>query len=565
MYYNESNMIGLQNYYENNKNMFFKLNEEQKNVVNDYINFEVKDKINSIANLMHGYDLKGISYSPENDTLSFGLEDRTGKFLSLNTAELKNLLGATGEIIRCYAVASVNELKYCVYILTADLTNEYINGEYPMIPYAIKELGIMNNYDLFINKFITCGMVLPKFLKDYFNNNLRNEFAFHIFERSICEVLKKNELTQDEKQIYYTNNAEYIKEARQKIMVTYNEAERLMLAVRLVNFADVYEMTSRHETINIMNLVKASMHEVYYVHAKNGDRIATKREKRQLIDGIYKKELYFMPLDKRELLLYYAWAITNNYHLINKLVVWDKNITVIDDVAWIKINEALNYLKSSQFLKIDVYELQKGIKETVYPNKADDEIRDPKLDNKLKEVYNKYKNVKNDSYAKMITDIANKAIKYGDVLSEKQIAVINRAYDSMLNDNKSYNKYGTEIEEKINALFNFFAYKKTDFQYNFLHTILQYKKCSVKQKDLIDQWYDEMQEQKKSMLHVDEIDLSDEEENTEVPNRVQEYSKDSSDMFIDDMPNENEKEQRSIEQNVVAPVIDPSKLMWGGN
>jgi hypothetical protein len=261
---------------------------------------------------------------------------------------------------------------------------------------------------------------------------------------------------------------------------------------------------------DIRVMANASMKEAYYIKAKNGERLATVNEKKQLVQGIFKKEVYFLPKEKREKLLYFTWACTGEHKWINKLNTWGEDVAITSDLAWGEIGEAIKYLRSAEFLKIDVLELQKGLKDIKYLAKADDEVIDNSNKDKIKTVYSKYKD-KTDDYGKLVADICRKSLKYGTVLSEKQLRVVMKAYENLSVESESaYNKFDGELKQRMQDMMYFFSYKKTDFKYNFMSSILKNKICSAKQKALIDEWYADYLEQKRLVAPVMEIGDDDE-------------------------------------------------------
>lgn len=520
MYYNENNNSGLQSFYFNtsDKQLLESLSEAQRILVIKYIKDITKYRANSLSG-MGMYTLEGCIYDINTGEMTYNIHSMIGDgTISVDGVKLKEMLGSVGEIIKSYGHEALMEIKYCCYINSIGAYNEYVSEQYDMIHNVFNVLIINNQLDELVAEFAKHKLVLPRFLKNYFNTTLKEQYRRTVYEKAICNILNKNEMSDSDKYGYYNNNCVFIEEMREKIMTEFDSTKRLELASRLIAFTELFVGLTNYGKNDLMMMAKASRHEVYWVHAKNGDRLATKNEKKRLVNGIFKKEVLFLPKDKRELLLYFVWACTNDFKLIKPFTMWDSNITVTSEVAWIKLNEAIKYLMSSQFLKVDVLELKKGLIETKYLSKADDEIIDNSLDNKLQVVYNKYKD-RSDSYSKLITDIAKRAMKYKAVLSEKQVAIILKAYETAIStSDEEYNKFDTDLLLKMNELMDFFSYKKTDFEYKFMTDIIKKRRCSIKQRDLILQWYDSLIEKKNSMLEVDEIGADDDYTDIEVMN-----------------------------------------------
>lgn len=507
MYYSENNNSGLQSFYSNtsDKELLGSLSDEQQKLVIKYIKDITKYRANSLSN-MGLYTFDGCIYDIGTGDMKYTLHNMLGdEYLTVDVDKLKELLGALGEIIKSYAYEALLDIRYCCYINKIGAYNEYVNDQYNMINYVFNVLVINNTLDEFCDSFISHKLVLPKYLKDYFNTSLKGQYRRRVFEDAICSILSKRELSQDDRLGYYNDKCLFIKNMRDKIMGEFDHTKRLELASRLISFTELYMGLTNGGKNDLMSMVNASKHDVYWVHAKNGDRLATKNERKRLVNGIFKKELYFLPKEKRELLIYFVWACTGEFKLIRSFALWDSNVDIIGDIAWIKLNESIKYLRSSQFLKVDILELKKGLIETKYLNKADDEIIDNSLDDKLQVVYNRFKD-RTDSYSKMVTDISKKAMKYKAVLSEKQVAIILKAYESVISAPiEEYNKFDVDLHKKMIELMEFYSYKKTDFEYKFMQDIIKKKKCSIKQKELILQWYDGYLEKVNNMLEVDEI------------------------------------------------------------
>ena len=570
MYYNENNNSGLQSFYFNtsDKQLLESLSEQQRKLVIKYIKDITTYRANSLSS-MGMYTFEGCEYNIETGEMTYIVHSiLDGETTSVDGAKLKEMLGSVGEIIKSYGHEALIEVKYCCYINIVGAYDEYVADQYNMLHNVFNVLAINTKMDELIDGFAKNKLVLPRFLKNYFNSTLKEQYRRAVYERAICNILNKNELSDTDKVGYYATNCVFINEMRERIIAEFDNTKRLELASKLITFTELYLGLTNGGKNDLMAMVKASRHEVYWVHAKNGDRLATKNEKKRLVNGIFKKEVLFLPKEKRELLLYFVWACNGEFKLIKPFTMWDSNITVTSEAAWIKVDEAIKYLRSAQFLKVDVLELKKGLIETKYLNKADDEIVDNSLDNKLQVVYNKFKD-RNDSYSKLVTDIAKKAMKYKAVLSEKQVAIILKAYETAIaTSDEEYNKFDTDLLMKMNELLDFFSYKKTDFEYKFMTDIIKKKKCSMKQKDLIMQWYDSLLEKKRSMLEVDEIGSDDDYSDIEVMNdrlKDREALSNIDDFEIPDLDTEEPKVSNSKKYNSSLDSVMPDMsngLVW---
>lgn len=514
MYYKENNNSGLQIFYSmhSDKSLIDTLNSDQLRVSEEYIKFITRHRVGALR-VPGGYTFNGSEYNLKDGTVKYRLGTQS-EDLVVDGDKLKELLNAFGEIIKCYTEEAFKEIKYSCYINMEGLYDDYVADAYPMLRNVFKVMGINTELDAQCQKFIDCRLILPKYLRTYFENNLKERYRSVIYETAICKSLGKKVLLDKERDVYYGDKCLFISEMREKIMTEDDELNRLMLAARLVSFTELYNgLTDYGKCQRMEAMAEASMKEVYYVHAKNGDRLATKNEKKQLVDGIYKQEVFYLPKEKREKLLYFTWAVTGKTHWINKFTSWGNDVQVSSEIAWLEIEKSIQYLRSAEFLKVDVLELKKGFKEIKYLDSAEDEIIDKSNADKIKIVYNKFRD-RTDSYGKMVADIARKATRYGQVLSAKQMNVILKAYEQVsVESEDSYNKYSDSLLVKMQEMLNFFSYKKTDFQYTFMQSIIKKKSCSLKQKNLIDQWYKEYEdiknERKENETEVFELDGDD--------------------------------------------------------
>ena len=88
-------------------------------------------------------------------------------------------------------------------------------------------------------------------------------------------------------------------------------------------------------------------------------------------------------------------------------------------------------------------------------------------------------------------------------------SVVKKAYESIIkNEDNTYNKYDSSVEEKIKELLDFYDYDSKSFNYKILTQVLANKRCSIKQLNIINDIYDKYLERKDDIIEVDAIDDS---------------------------------------------------------
>lgn len=557
MYYSEKDSAGLYSVYSSIglRNLISKLNKEQCKLVLSYIGKITKYRMNTIGYPGMEYILSDCIINVDDESIEYILTSKfSGEEIKINSQKLHETAGGIGTIIDSYANEALREAKYVAYINYNDSYSEYVNKNYPFISDVFTNMLAYGDIELLIKEFVDNKLVLPKLLKDYFNTNLKERYFKEKYERSIKEILNNSE--SELNPMYSNQNIWFIQKMREKIQLETDSIKRLELAARQVAFVDLYDGLSGHGKIDLNIMAKASKQDVYWMHAKNGDRLATVNEKKQYVPGIFKKEVFFIDPEKREKLLYFVWACYKDSRWIKKFSSFDENTDITSNEVWLILSEAIKYLRSSDFLKVDILELKKGLHEIKYLRKADDEVENTGEKNKLKEVYKAYKD-RTDSYAKLVSDIARKALKYNTVLSEKQMNVINKAYDSVINTDDSYNKFDAQVLARIQEILNFFDFKKTDFKYKVLTQVKDKKVCSLKQLELINEWYDEYKEKKSSVISVDEID-----DDLDVENDTT-YASDSID--VDDIDDGSEVVETRTVTNKPAFNFPMGDLIWNNS
>lgn len=519
----------LQEFYsgfKDEKSLFKELNNEQLTVCRKYFTQITKYKAESIEGkplALNGYEyvsaicnlnetIKCINKQKETESSYVGYIVKklsTNEELRVTSDMLDTLMSGRNMMIKSIADSTLIELKYITYISTIGSTDDYIRDKTRRLALALDDKTITDRFIGMYKDFYMAYLPLPQYLVDRFNQKVDVQYQKNTFER--CTKA----FTKDISSVTLYNNAitDY---GRMIIVNSHDHLEQLRYAELIVNYSKAYIKISRHEKIDLMLFVKAGMQRVYYVHAANGDRLATKNEQKLLVSACFKKDIYFIPEDKLNLIKVFVWAHTGKFELLRsagypvndylgrKVEARECYKILFDSAILEALEQSIKYLTSNEFLQNDVNDLAKGLKPIQYLESAEDEIKDLGLKVKLEKVKKECANSTN-SYYKMAYDIAFKALKFNDmVLSVKQMNVINKMYETLVSDkDNSNNKFSDELMEMINAITEYNRYKRGTFMYKLIDGIVSHKRCSEKQYNIIEVEYDKI----KSVLDeaVDEI------------------------------------------------------------
>lgn len=475
------------------------INQEQLKALQTYVEFVTVERAKSIVGFK--YTLKSLKVSNWFENVTYKIDPIEHELESLDS------LGTYGKLVSSLYEQAIREVRYVIYIQDSGKYNEFKDREYPMLESSFKLFGVRKTEEYEINNFNKLGLALPNYYLSYYNSGMGARYKEQIYGVSLVKA-SECEITDQEFAIYNTNRCYFISEMRKAIITEYDEPRRLLLASRLIKYFKLYTGITGNERIDVMSMYNASRKEVYYIKAKNGDRIATINEKNQLVKGIYKKDMLFIPEEKRNLLAYFTWSVNGNYSIIKRLDTIKRTDELTSDTVWNYLEKSIEYLSSNEFLEHDILDLKKGLNSIRYPSSADDEVIDRACEDKIIKVYDVYKDLPKNTYNTMVCDIARKAIKYSATLSQKQLSVINSAYDKLIYQRDSLDRFNDELVENMQSLFDFYSYKKSSFHYRFLKDILKNKRCTEKQYKLIEQWLDQLKEDRSSFIKVETIDTS---------------------------------------------------------
>lgn len=424
---------------------------------------------------------------------------------------LKGLIPSNWSLIEAVSIGTLEELKYLVYLKVSNNTRNYIEYNYTRLPLALRNKYCNHPDRDACEKFYSLFLALPEYLVDIYNTKIDTIYQKEIFKQVT------NKFSQSEQDLLDVLNSQcqIVSLCRQIIVNTFEEDKQNRVGELLCNYVKIYNKLTNNGKVDLMNLVKAGLQQVVYVKAKNGDRIATKSEKKAMVSACYKKNIFFIDQVNWNKLMVFTWANNGNVDLLIKsgTVTYqdvidiknngdDFNSYFIDnntDKVISILEDAMDYMISPSFLKEDIINLRKGTKAIEYLDSAEDEIRDMGLVKKLEVVKKATAGDNLNSYNKMAYDIAFKALKYGNPLTEKQTKVINTVYENVIAKDKPNqgepdvnNKFSQQLVSMMLVLNEYNQYKAGTFMYNLIDSIKKKQKCSQKQYNIIESEYEKI-------------------------------------------------------------------------
>ena len=334
----------------------------QKQLCENYVARYIIDRINTIGYYNTDYILTEVHL--EDSNVSFTVKSNiTGETKVVSGPILRDYLpNGLGSLALSCADDLVSDILYVAYINHIKAFDEYVNNEYMYARDLVNVVKAVNTNEIAIYSFWMNALVLPKRLRDYLETKLKFRYFNEVLVDNIKKVLNVNEVDTNFLEMCKTNNVKFIKDIRKKLISVTDPDMRFELASRLVTFTELYDGLSNHGAIDLNIMANASLKKAVYVHAPNGDRLATLRERSSCVKELFKKDIYFLAPDKREKLLYFVWACYGNDNLISKFSKL-KSSDITSNEVWEVLFPAIQYLRSSEFLKVDILKLQEGLKE----------------------------------------------------------------------------------------------------------------------------------------------------------------------------------------------------------
>lgn len=316
----------------------------------------------------------------------------------------------------------------------------------------------------------------------------------------------------------------------------------------LMKFNDTYKNLKKLGLSDFYKFVNSASETIYYTKAKNGDRIATKKEIENMVSELYTQEKVYLPEKYYRMLRLFGWAIFGDEKMYKdtKCTYAEEELEKVICSGKL-MAETLDWLNDIDRFKTAILAIKDHLKDREYPDTAVDEISE---EVSIKEVINflymyEKRNTKDALFATAF-DIADKAVTYKKYnVSIKQAYTMRKAYN-ILTGKVSYKDIDgadEDISNKINVLLKNKddpALERQEFAFKVIGTVLKYNKISEKQKKVINNAYEAFNGTdaiNQNNTIVDEVFIEDNKDTKKVN---EEDTESNEDYFMDSKNNDND-------------------------
>lgn len=284
----------------------------------------------------------------------------------------------------------------------------------------------------------------------------------------------------------------------------------------------------------IRALCDYSKKDIYYIEALNGNRIATKREVEDGVEGLYAKPTYVAGEKAADMLHVIMWIISGDARYLYRngdtsIKFWEDGsestpvYTLIYRYAE-KITQATEYYDSDEYKKaVKIIQKFQKTASKLYKDVESDEVTAPISKEQLvRDILDRFpRGSSNANYRKAVS-LALAYERNKKWVTPAGIAFMreqHRLYGETLGEDESTDSTSDRIEEMCNELERFRYSKLIDpnsFVYKIISTIKKkrYKNVSSKQKDIIIEAYNKVKgkDEKDDLTSVNEIESTENEE-----------------------------------------------------
>ena len=481
----------------------------------------------SHCELGHALRYEHYAYSPSlNKHIKFGVTCASD-FFGIEQEKLKRLSSIQAE--------TLEEIKEIVFIRNTNKHREYIKKYY--IDYfniarvigddfeRIIGSGWLSNITMFLKlklpltesmikriEYVRINYYKPKLLEIESLETLKECAAGNTDKLSLIdEYLKLNihfiSLSMDYIKEYANDHTEYREKCKNFV---FNQALKFRKLVDKMNELGILN------TEKLNTLIQNSKQEVVYMHAKNGDRLATKIEADNKGLNTFIKYKYALGEDKYKLIYLLNWCINGDetsYKESGTDGLNSNNILKIEKSAK-NIKSLMAWINDINF-EVEILELL-NLKGVQYLDSANDEdTTEFNISEFLIDLQDKLytADISSDSIYPLALDIIQTYKRYNKTLSEKQLRILKIAYNKL---NKTYIEYDTsendsDIVKKAKYIVKLHESGKLSNKYSvevsIANSIIQYKRATEKQQYRIDKLYKELTESNKqnnNLIFLDE-------------------------------------------------------------
>lgn len=482
------------------------LSYQQAKFIEQYLNDDIMARLKQLDALKDkNVEFKGIIGGCRNGISSVVFKTSV---VDIKYQDLDRFFPSKSQIIKQVFASAFSELEYVGYLVREGHKEEW-EANYTPEKEAVYSSGYTSPEFEICRKFYVLGLPLTQslsavYMKAY--NFVHKDLKLKAFyEQTGLQIDYKQFINQGVK-LFDTINEQVLKgeipvtgtKELADLAVSFNSARCRVSALGFTEkqLADVPFMT------------------VYKTTTPNGVRTSTLNETLSLPECVSLIEELTIPKERAEMILTYCWFCTGDDKYLEKLSRFNSETlnSVKSNLTLQILKVILMYFLGPEFVG-DVKQAQEMKMRQVYPESAIDEVVDIPFSQKCQTVLDSQltyfremeltltqaKKKKNKySYQLMLIDLANQFIN-GKGLSEKQRAVISKAYNSMSKQNNTPNFYNDSVERKIRECKAWFQYSSKDFEAQVFTSIQTRKRCSEKQLNILNEAYERMVEAKRNL------------------------------------------------------------------
>lgn len=475
-------------YYNEHKDMFGNL---KGNIITWYKKYMNEYSVKKLEKMKH-IEENGYKYLGVTDDWLLNYSELKYKIngSEVTSAELSKYMPTQAIFVTSVVYSIYTDLQYITYLYNENLTQLYLNEYAKDIDLVLSRDSKVNEIK-YCRKFNSLGLGIPSLLLGEYNK-LYNEVVL----TSKCVNFYKN--IGEDYDSYKSLPVKIIDTINSQVMSGKLDSSDVDMALLAKSFREAYAKCLINGIETVESLLGMSKQLVYKTQAKNGLRLSTIGEINSRVAQLMSEENLLIDEQSYLNIVIFVYLCTGNEKYLescNASMELD-NILKLGTKEMIRVSsEYVNSVKFTEDLM-----LMRDNSTVNYPLKADDEIKERGLEEKLNLVIKTLDNKNTlSTYEQTALDIAKKGIK-GKSLSDKQVGVINSLYSEITSGKIKENYYSSDVEDKIKECNSYFSYKNNKFITNLFTNVLKYKKCSEKQLKVIDDEYNKMLEYKKTLL-----------------------------------------------------------------
>lgn len=450
--------------------------KEYKEVADTFVNCALINAYSCIDNELNVGDdiLWGANSSGEiiltdgDSNKVFSIDEIAEKYKSNGGLVVKQLLD--GVMFELYSALLITENGG---------VREYANMNYPEVCSVMKEYKdyfSQSNECKAIEAFINRNIALPATLikeLDIMSENVKSNKDKENVQSNLGDAYE-----------YFWNSESYLCKLCKSEYTMSSVVELGYMYARMAKFLAEHGMKS---ISTIEKLLQATSKEIMYVRVGDVERLATKKEIKSLVSGVYKKRVYMIDTYKIKLLQCVWWLTSGDKKYARFAGLEKRENDFLEIEANIAVlRKAIAWMTTKEFIDEDVKDIFEGTKEINYPENVSDELQ---LDTKLSTVkmlkFVKENVDRADSYGSLAYDIASQALKdKKHRLSEKQYLIIKRQYE-LLNGKKDEPKLNSEIKDIMKELSTKYYSMSSKIVKSIIEYANEHNYCSEKQEKVL--------------------------------------------------------------------------------